>query len=105
MGKQRMMKLSKPQQRVLRTMVKLRCHISIYSGVQFTNRARAWFHQGGRWLKKPRVRLSTAEALERRGLVKAQGWPFGHDKRYRDLILTPKGREIAKELQDVQKAV
>lgn len=94
------MKLSSAQQRVLRTMAELGCWISIHKGVQFTNRARAWFLQAGRILKTPRVRLGTAEALEHRGLVKAAGWPYGSDPRYRDLYLTSKGREAAKELQD-----
>lgn len=93
------MNLSEPQQRVLRTMVQLRCVISIYSGVQHTDRGRAWFNQAGRFLKTPRVRLGTAESLERRGLVKARYW---YDQRYRQLILTSKGREVAKGLQDAQ---
>lgn len=91
-----MSKLTGPQKRVLATMAQLRCIIAVYSGVQHTNRGRAWFNQAGRFLKTPRVRLGTAESLERRGLVKARYW---YDQRYRQLILTSKGREIAKELK------
>jgi len=94
------MKLSQAQKRVLRTMLELKCWISVYTGLQLSNRGRAWFVWAGQFLNGRRVRLGTVEALERRGLLKAQGWPYEHDVRYRSLVLTPKGCEIAKELQD-----
>ena len=93
------MKLSEPQARVLRAMLELKCWISTYKGLQLTNRGRAWFVWAGQFLKGRRVRLGTVEALERRGLIKARGWPYAYDVRYRNLVLTDKGREVAKELE------
>ena len=73
-----MSKLTKPQKRVLRTMVQLkRCWISVYAGIQHTNRGRAEFVWFGFIRKQPRIRLGTVEVLERRGLVAERGWPFG----------------------------
>ena len=97
-----MPKLSEAQRQALREMVQLkRCWISVYAGIQHTNRGRAEFVWFGFIRKQPRIRLGTVEVLERRGLVAERGWPFGAaDSRYRNLWLTPKGREVAKELEE-----
>lgn len=87
------MKLSEPQQRVLRTMAEFECALHLSPTT-----AKAWF--GGRRTTKPpyrKVPIRTLLALRRKGLI----WePSPIPWATRNLCLTAKGRALAKELQD-----
>ena len=88
------MKLSEPQKRALRTMVEFDCLLHASEGY-------CWY--GGRAVKEwPRrkARLTTVQALIKRGLVEEKEWEEDQPYWRRDFALTPKGREVAKELQD-----
>ena len=86
------MKLSEAQKRVLRMMVEWDCPVFVpyYGG--------AWF--GGRavYHERRQVRKTTVRVLQTKALLE-------EDKNFirwgaRRFILTPKGREVAKELEE-----
>ena len=97
------MKLSEAQKRALRVMAEFGCGIHVYEGLQLTNAARTRFH--GRAARHPTRRficLGTVRALLKRGLIEEPGGPWEGSPSQHDYFLTPKGREIAKELEDAQ---
>lgn len=85
------MKLSKPQKRVLRTMHEHNTAVSI-----------AGYDLAGHYMKPvSEIRppyWSTLLCLAREGLIILHS----HKYEFSRYILTPKGRKVAKELQDVQ---
>lgn len=98
------MNLTEPQKRMLKTMLEFDCGIHVYEGMQFTNAARARFH--GRVARHPTRRfvfVGTVRALLNRELIEEPGAPWESLLGHHDYFLTPKGREIAKELQDARK--
>ena len=96
------MRLSEAQKRVLRTMVEFDCpvHSSSPDGYCWYGQ-RALFECPGK-----KVRLTTIYALVRSGLLEQKPRQKDHPYWRRDFLLTPKGREVAKELeeQDADKA-
>lgn len=88
------MKLSKPQKLVLKRMEQSGAHIEVYIWDDGYWDA-AWVTSDPRW-RRPNIR--TVQALEHRGLLERK--PKGVSS-FR-FVLTPKGREIAQELQGVE---
>lgn len=89
-----MPKLTEPQKRVLKRMVQSGAHIEVYiwdDGYWDTT----WITSDPRW-HRPNIR--TMQALERRGLLERK--PKGVSS-FR-FVLTPRGRETAKELLDAE---
>ena len=92
------MKLSEAQKRVLRTMVEFDC--LLYSS---TPDGHCWY--GGRALYEcpdRKVRYTTLRALIKRRLIGERQHMAAQPYWRHDFLLTPKGREMAKELQDAQ---
>lgn len=83
------MKLTRPQKRVLRTMLEFETYVDFSLSERYAYYARRDL------AIIPDPAVSTIHALERRGLLEAiRKW--GESTFY---VLTPKGREAAKELQ------
>ena len=90
------MKLSEPQKRVLKTMLDFDClvHSSVSDGYHWYG-GHALYGCPGR-----KVRGTTIRALIKRQLVLEKVAEKGRPYWRRDFVLTPKGCEIVKELQN-----
>lgn len=96
-----MLKLSEPQERMLRMMEQHKVRVSVhiwddgYWGTAWVTSDPSW-PRSARSMRRPNVR--TMQALERRGLLEreAKGPSDFH------FVLTPEGHAIAKELQDAK---
>jgi len=92
------MKLTEPQKRVLRILFHYSCDVCVHPGMGV-----AWYdHEDMPSLPYSGSKAPapvTVRALERRNILRR-----AHISRYGDVYyrLTPKGREVAKELQDEQ---
>lgn len=96
-----MPKLSEAQEQVLRTMLDFGCGVGTYEGVQLNSRARAWFvGEAARHPTRRFVSISTVRALVRRELIVETDGPWPPTRHH--FITTPKGRELAKELQHAE---
>ena len=90
-----MSKITEPQACVLRTMAEYDCQIRInqYGHVRY-GAFEGCSMPYAAWRFPPLKR--TLLALQRKGILESQG----HEGWNQRFVLTPKGREIAKELQD-----
>lgn len=90
------MKLSEPQRRVLRTMVTLECKLLTHQAKAYDRDDYDWtMYQGHRELGPS---LDVVCMLQDHGLLRL----VRRNRRGTSVyVLTPKGREIAKELRDV----
>lgn len=95
-----MPELSKAQRQVLKTMLDLNCDVRTYEGMQLDNRARA--HFTGQYPHRRFISISTVRALLRRGMLIETDGPWDPPLARHLYILTPGGREVAKELQDAK---
>ena len=95
-----MLKLSEPQKRVLRTMAEFDC--PVYLSLDFYEPqlfGHCWY--GERGFADSKVARATVLSLRETGFLEETRRRPGTRPNWRTVfILTPKGREIAKELQD-----
>ena len=98
------MKLSEPQKRVLKTMTKFDCpvHLSLdFYEEQSFGRCRYGGH-GGFAHPGWKVARTTVLRLVETGCIVETRRPGSRPNWQTEFVLTPKGREIAKELQDAE---